>query len=68
MKCFSDNLENKFNKIAANNIHLSHVSASIAKNEMRESKCYIMFTFQDVKTQETAGTGLNRLYNVLCLL
>ena len=33
------------------------------------AKCYIMCTFQDVKpTQETAGSGLNRLYNVLCLL
>ena len=33
------------------------------------AKCYILCTFQDVKpTQETAGSGLNRLYNVLCLL
>ena len=29
----------------------------------------VMCTFQDVQpTQETAGSGLNRLYNVLCLL
>ena len=29
------------------------------------AKCYIMCTFQDVKpTQETAGSWLNRLYNV----
>ena len=33
------------------------------------AKYYILCTFQDVKpTQETAGSGLNRLYNVLCLL
>ena len=61
MKCFQDNFEEKkSNKNAANKIHLSHVNASMAKKEMK---------FQDVKpTQETAGSGLNRLYNVLCLL
>ena len=33
------------------------------------AKGYIMCTFKDVKpTQETAGSGLNRLYNVLCSL
>ena len=59
---------------AANKIHLSHVNASMAKIEMRDpkcnsAKCYIMCTFHDGKsTQETAGSGLNRLYNVLCSL
>ena len=48
-------------------------NASMAKKEMtpkqKVAKNYIMCTFQDVKsTQETAGSGLNRLYNVLCCL
>ena len=48
----------------------------MAEKEMRDPKqksskmlhnMYIKF--QDVKpTQEAAGSGLNRLYNVLCLL
>ena len=60
MKCFPDNFEKKSNENAANKIHLSHVNASMAKKEMRDvAKCYIMCTFQDVKsTQETAGSGL----------
>ena len=72
MKCFPDNFEKKnLNKNAANKIHLPHVNAPMAIKEMKRNaaKCYIMCTFQDVKpTQETAGSGLNRLYNVLCLL
>ena len=45
----------------------------MAKNEMtpkqKVAKRYIMCTFQDVKsTRETAWSGLNRLYNVLCCL
>ena len=43
----------------------------MATKEMKRNvaKRYIMCTFQDVKpTQETAGSGLNRLYNVLCWL
>ena len=63
----------KSNKNASNKIYLSHANASMAKKEMtpkqKVAKSYIMCTFQDVKsTQETAGSGLNRLYNVLCCL
>ena len=37
--------------------------------KQKVAKSYIMCTFKDVKsTQETAGSGLNRLYNVLCCL
>ena len=67
-------LKKKSNKNAAYKIHLSHVIASMAKKKWETpkrnaAKSYIMCTFQDVKpTQETAGSGLNRLYNVLCLL
>ena len=68
-------LDKKSRKNAANKIHMSHVNASRAKKKKWETpkrnaaKCFIMCTFQDVKpTQETAGSGLNRLYNVLCLL
>ena len=73
MKYFLDDFEKKSNKNASNKIHLSHANASMAKNEMtptqKVAKSYIMCTFQDVKsTQETAGSGLNRLYNVLCCL
>ena len=75
MKCFPDNFEEKkSNKNPTNKIHLSHMNGSMAKKEretpkQKVAKCYIMCTFQDVKsTQETAGSGLNRLYNVLCCL
>ena len=34
-----------------------------------QQNAYNVYTFQDVKpTQETAGSGLNSLYNILCLL
>ena len=70
MKCFPDNFEEKIlNKNTAYKIYLSHLNASMAIEEMKRNvvKCYIMCSFQDVKpTQETAGSGLNRLYNVLC--
>ena len=72
MKCFPDNFEEKIlTKNAANKIHLPHVNASMAIKEMKRNmaKCYIMCTFRDVKpTQETAGSWLNRLYDVLCSL
>ena len=75
MKCFQDNFEKNLTKMLLIKSICPMWTHLWLKKKWKTpkgnaGKCYIMCTFQDVKpTQETAGSGLNRLiYNVLCLL
>ena len=71
MKCFPDNFEKNLTKMSLIKSIWTHpwLKKKWETSKQKVAKCYIMCTFQDVKsTQETAGSGLNRLYNVLCCL
>ena len=51
------------------NVHVQPGKYFLQSPLFCETTYILKFTFQDVKpTQETAGSGLNMLYNVLCCL